>query len=383
MSIELLEKPQKQRINNNITSNESFVKTINLAVIGHGVVGSTFIEQLQKQSRQLLLKRGVDLVIFALANTKKILLTETGITEDWKKQIKVAAKNKNAVNQIIAFAKEQQLDNLILVDNSASEEIADSYESFIRNGFDIVSSNKVANTKPLTFYNSLQECLKETGKQYLYETNVGAGLPIIHNIQLLHLAGENITDISGVFSGSLSYIFNELSKKEKPFSAIVLEAGKAGYTEPDPRTDLAGTDVARKLLILARELDIHVDLEDINTENLIPPTLQNVTKEEFLQRLQECDIFYQQKLDALNEGEVLRYVARLHWDLLAEKETLQVKLEAVKDSTPLGQLGGSDSFFEIHTDSYGDRPFIIQGAGAGASVTARAVFGDVLRIVGN
>jgi aspartokinase/homoserine dehydrogenase 1 len=184
-----------------------------------------------------------------------------------------------------------------------------------------------------------------------------------------------------VFSGSLSYIFNTFSEKESSFSAIVKQAVLNGFTEPDPREDLSGNDVGRKLLVLARELDLVNEFTDICIENLVPDNLRNCTKEEFLERLPDLDPFFQKKKNELASDHVLRYVADLHGDLsLDDGATLDVALKAVPKTDSLGQLKGSDSIFEIYTESYGRNPIVIQGAGAGAAVTARGVFGDILRL---
>ena len=215
----------------------------------------------------------------------------------------------------------------------------------------------------------------------MYETNVGAGLPLIDTIKLLHQSGENITRIRGVFSGSLSYIFNEFSERNETFSAILNKAIVNGFTEPDPREDLCGMDVARKLLILARELDLEVELDDVEVQNLIPKAVRALDKTTFLKNLTHLDTSFFIKKKNLKKGNVLRYVADLHGDLSkVDGGKLTVSLQETPKSSMLGQLKGSDSIFEIYTESYGSSPIVIQGAGAGASVTARGVFGDVLRI---
>ena len=203
---------------------------------------------------------------------------------------------------------------------------------------------------------------------------------MIDTIKLLHLSGENITRIKGVFSGTLSYVFNNFSLRNDKFSTIINEALEKGYTEPDPREDLSGNDVARKLLILARELDLINEFEDINIQNLVPESLLSVSKEEFLSRLEELDDEYQKIKENQELGYVLRYVGDLHGDLQKEKGELDVKLISVPANSALGQLKGSDSIFEIYTESYGENPIVIMGAGAGAKVTARGVFGDILRL---
>ena len=216
--------------------------------------------------------------------------------------------------------------------------------------------------------------------QYLYETNVGAGLPLIDTIKLLHLSGENITRIKGVFSGSLSYIFNTFSEADVPFSSVVLEAKEKGYTEPDPREDLSGNDVGRKLLILARELDLQNEFDDISIDNLILKELQNVMLAEFLDNVTALDAKFNQIKKEQEAGHVLRYIGDLHGDLQQDKGILEAKLVSVPKESALGQVKGSDSIIEIYTESYGENPLVIQGAGAGAAVTARGVFGDILRI---
>ena len=203
---------------------------------------------------------------------------------------------------------------------------------------------------------------------------------MIDTIKLLHLSGENITRIKGVFSGTLSYVFNNFSLRNDKFSTIINEALEKGYTEPDPREDLSGNDVARKLLILARELDLINEFEDINIQNLVPESLLSVSKEEFLSRLEELNDEYQKIKENQEPDHVLRYVGDLHGDLQKEKGELDVKLISVPANSALGQLKGSDSIFEIYTESYGENPIVIMGAGAGAKVTARGVFGDILRL---
>jgi len=204
---------------------------------------------------------------------------------------------------------------------------------------------------------------------------------LIDTIKLLHLSGENITRIRGVFSGSLSYLFNNFSKEERTFAEVLQEAGDKGLTEPDPREDLGGNDVARKLLILARELDLHNEIADVKIQNLIPEKLRTVELSEFSKSLDSMNYKYQKIKEDQNEGHVLRYIGDLHGNLADDDGAeLVVKLVSVSESSPLGALKGSDSIFEIYTESYGEQPLVIQGAGAGAQVTARGVFGDILRL---
>ena len=354
-------------------------KKVNLAIFGHGNVGGTLIDQILKSNKTIEKRKGIHINVFAVANSKKVLLNKNGISKNWKSAMETKAIPYK-LDDIFKYAKDNHLENLIAVDNTANEEFVASYFDFVDNGFDLVSSNKIANTLRFDYYQLLREELAKHQKQYLYETNVGAGLPLIDTIKLLHLSGENITRIKGVFSGSLSYIFNTFSEKDALFSEILREAMDLGYTEPDPREDLSGNDVGRKLLILARELDLSNEFSDIQIENLIPESLQDGDVKGFLERLAILDEKFSKIKNAQKPGHVLRYVGDLSGDLQKEKGKLEVKLISVPKESALGQIKGSDSIIEIYTESYGQHPLVIQGAGAGAAVTARGVFGDILRI---
>ncbi|WP_242499175.1 bifunctional aspartate kinase/homoserine dehydrogenase I [Flavobacterium sp. 140616W15] len=354
-------------------------KKINIAVFGHGLVGGTLINQILASAASIEKRKDIKLNVFAIANSKKVLLNKNGVTADWKKDIK---NNGVAytINDVIAYANENHLENLIAIDNTASATFVENYISLIESSFDLISSNKVANTLSYGFYKELRKALADNQKNYLYETNVGAGLPLIDTIKLLHLSGENITKIKGVFSGTLSYLFNNFSAKDAPFSQILQEAIDNGYTEPDPREDLCGNDVGRKLLILARELDLQNEFEEVSIQNLIPEHLREGNVSDFLTKLKEFDPIYDKIKKDQKPNHVLRYIGELSGDLQNDKGVLEVKLVSVPSDTALGGLKGSDSFFEIYTESYGDRPIVIQGAGAGSAVTARGVFGDILRL---
>lgn len=365
----------------NIIESEIFKKpkTVHLAIIGHGNVGKTLIEQVLHSSEEIKRRKNIHLKVVAVANSRKIAFNKKGFDNQWSNEVFASEKTSN-VEELINFSKENQLENLIVVDNTASTDFVKNYHALAENGFDLVSSNKIFNTLPIEEYRKLRYTLNKNNKRYLYETNVGAGLPLIDTIKLLHLSGENITRIKGVFSGTLSYVFNNFSLRNDKFSTIVNEALEKGFTEPDPREDLSGNDVARKLLILARELDLINEFNDINIQNLVPEALLSVSKQEFLLRLEDLDEEYDKIKKNQEPGHVLRYVGDLHGDLQKEKGNLDVKLISVPATSALGQLKGSDSIFEIYTESYGENPIVIMGAGAGAKVTARGVFGDILRL---
>ncbi len=355
-------------------------KKINLAIFGHGNVGSRLIDQVIKSQEEISKRRDLEVNIFAIANSSSLFLRLEGIDTHWLKDKETFGKIYKT-KDIIDFAKKNNLDNLIAIDNTSSNDLVAEYPLLVANGFNLISSNKIGNTLALEFYQNLRETLAFYKKDYLYETNVGAGLPLIDTIKLLHLSGENITRIKGVFSGSLSYIFNEFSEGNKEFSDVLSQAINRGYTEPDPRIDLSGNDVAKKLLILARELDLYNEIEDVSVQNLIPKQLRNISEEDFLLRLEELNVPYHIKRKNLSKDQVLRYVGDLHGDLSkVDGAKLTVTLATVNKNSVLGQLKGSDSIFEIYTESYGENPIVIQGAGAGAEVTARGVFGDILRL---
>lgn len=355
-------------------------KRVNIAVFGHGNVGSILIDQILKASQELSQRRLLDLRIVAVANSSSILLDKNGLDENWRERKKKQGSSYT-IETFLAYTSTYGLENLIAVDNTADSNFVAKYKDLVTAGFNLVSSNKIANTLSLDFYQDVRNLLTENNKSYLYETNVGAGLPLVDTIKLLHQSGENITRIKGVFSGSLSYLFNHFSEKEQAFSEVLSAAIRLGYTEPDPREDLCGNDVGRKLLILARELDLHCELSDVTIQNLIPKELRKVSKEEFFAQITDFDVPFHIKRSNQAKEHVLRYIGDLHGDLSKEKGALlDVKLVSVPKNSMLGQLKGSDSIFEIYTESYGENPIVIQGAGAGASVTARGVFGDVLRL---
>jgi len=381
-NVSLVLKTEKLHKALNVIHGEIFgvSRRINLVIFGKGTVGATLIDQVIAAHDNILHRKNISLRIVAIANSQQLLTNAKGIGNNWR-----SAFDKEAVpysfDSLQAFVDKHHLENLIAVDVTASKTFVDNYIPLIKSGYDLVSANKIANTISFGFYQELRKTLKQHQKTYLYETNVGAGLPLIDTIRLLHHSGENITRIKGIFSGTLSYLFNTFSAENKPFSEVLQHAINSGYTEPDPREDLCGNDVGRKLLILARELDLGNEFTDVKIQNLIPEHLREGSVEDFLQRLDEFNAPYQQIKEAQAPDHVLRYVGDLHGDL-ASTETVQldVSLVSVPRNSALGQVKGADSIFEIYTESYGDNPIVIQGAGAGASVTARGVFGDILRL---
>ena len=361
----------------NVIHNHIFgmTKKLNVIVFGRGNVGGTLIDQILSTADSILERRNLRLNIFGVANSKKVLLDNHGISGNWRAEFDRSAQSYT-IDSILEYIEQHNLENVVVVDNTASATFVQQYPRFVTAGFDIVSSNKVANTISYDFYSSLRALLRQKGKTFLYETNVGAGLPLVDTIRQLHHSGDKILRIRGVFSGTLSYIFNHFSEEDRLFYDILREAMDKGLTEPDPREDLCGNDVARKLLILAREIDLHSEFSDIRIENLIPEPLRSGTVEDFLSGADLLNSEYGKRKAALAPDEVLRYVG----DLDAVAGTLEVKLVQVKKATPLGSLRGSDSMFEIYTESYGENPVVIQGAGAGAAVTARGVYTDLLRL---
>lgn len=356
-------------------------KRIHLAVIGHGTVGGAFIGQIIQQREQLIVQKNIDLRIFAIADSRHLLLTTAGADADWAAQLEGTSFSGDLGEAIITFSQQQALENVILVDNTSSPLIASHYARYATEGFDIVSSNKKANIAPYTDYRYLRDTLQRHRRSYRYETNVGAGLPLIDNLKLLHLSGERITRIHGLFSGSLSYIFNRLTEEpDRSLRSIVEESARLGLTEPDPREDLSGEDVARKVLILVRELDVPAELPDVRWENPVPEALRSLSVEDFWAHFDELEASIEALRATAQPDEVLRYVGDIVWDDRQQRATLTAGLRLVPRTSPLGRVSGADSCFEIYTESYGSQPIVIQGAGAGAAVTARGVFGDVLRL---
>lgn len=349
---------------------------VNVILFGIGNVGSTLISQVIESQKFFLEKRNIDLRFPIITNSTLAFFEKDGIKNKWEANFAQAAIPFR-IEDIIEYVKEQQLDNLIAVDATASEDIVKNYITLIQNGFDIVAANKKANTLHSDFYKELRRNLKKFDKKFLYETNVGAGLPVIQTLNDLYLSGDDIVKIRGVFSGSLSYIFNRFSSEDLPFSKILIEAEKLGLTEPDSREDLSGKDVARKLLILAREIGQQFEFSDINISSLLLPNLNETnSKSEYAVNKSLFDKPFQIAKITQADNHVLRYVGEL--DIKTKK--IEVKLISVQRSSALGQLKGADNLIEIYTKSYGDIPIVIQGAGAGKQVTARGVLTDILKV---
>lgn len=349
---------------------------INIVLFGIGNVGSTLINQVLESQKFFLEKKNIELRFPIITNSTLAFFEKEGEINSWEANFSELAI-PFSIDDIIDYTKRQGLENLIAVDATASSKLVKSYTTLIENDFHIVSANKIANTLSFNFYKELRKKLKHYNKHYLYETNVGAGLPIINTVRELHFSGDKITKIKGVFSGSLSYIFNRFANEEVLFSDILKDAEKLGYTEPDSREDLSGNDVARKLLVLAREIEMDTEFSDINITSLLLPNLNEThSKPEYAISKNLFDEPYRIAKITQIEGHVLRYIGELD----VENNKLEVKLVSVPSNSPLGQLKGSDSLIEIYSKSYGENPIVIQGAGAGKEVTARGVLSDILRL---
>jgi homoserine dehydrogenase len=351
------------------------MKKINIVLFGVGNVGSTLINQLL-EARIHLKKKGLEINIPVILNSTTAFYAEEELGASWQSDFKKFGFPYK-LDTVINYVKSKGFDNLIAIDATASEHLVANYLKLIKNGFNIIAANKIANTLSASFYGELRELLLEKNKHFLYETNVGAGLPVIQTLQNLFASGEKITKVRGVFSGSLSYIFNEFSDENKLFETILSEAEIKGYTEPDPRIDLSGKDVARKLLILARELDLRKELNDVDIEDLVPKHLNgNSSLAHFKKNKSDLNKEFFQRKSLLQPDEVLRHVGELDVD----SGVLEVKLVREKRTSALGSLTHADASFEIFTKSYGDSPIVIKGAGAGADVTARGVLGDLIKL---
>ena len=353
-------------------------KRIHIACVGHGTVGGAFLDRVTGERARILSDKAVDLRLFAIASSRQLLLDKEGIGTDWRERKAAAPASDDPICEIIRYADENYLENVVVIDNTASPAIAARYCELAEQGYDLVSSNKISNTGPYSDYLRLREILRDHRRTYRYETNVGAGLPLIDNLRLLHLSGDRITRIRGLFSGTLGYILSSLSDSTS-YAEAIRSAVTLGYSEPDPRLDLNGLDVARKLLILAREVGIAAEMSDIEVENLVPSSLRDCSADDFMKRLDEAQSYFE-SLSSTSQGEVLRYVGELTIGDGTDAARLSCGLRSLPAESALGSVSGADSCFEIYTESYGDLPFVIRGAGAGAEVTALGVFGDLLRI---
>lgn len=349
--------------------------SLNIFMVGVGLIGGTLIEQFKKQAAFLREKMYMEVHVIALSNTKKMLFDSKGISLDsWKERLS-AGEEKADLDGFVKKMIQLNLPNSIFVDNTADNSIDRLYPEILDNSISISTPNKVAASSKYESFEHLKAIADKRGVWFQYETNVGAGLPVITTVADLVNSGDRIQKIEGVLSGSLSFIFNSFKEGAK-FSEIVKEAGKRGFTEPDPRVDLSGKDVARKLLILARESGVRMEAEDIEIENILPQAcLDAADVPAFMKALAaNDDHFYELSKKAADKGEVLRFIATL------EGERAFISLQSVGPENPFYNLSGSDNMIVFTTDRYSERPLVIKGPGAGAEVTAAGVFAEIIRI---
>jgi len=352
----------------------SDTKTLHLYLVGVGLIGSTLLAQIQAQSAFLKEKRNLEIRIAGLANSRKMALHEDGIAlENWKEALD--SGEKFSMPRFVEQMKALNLPNAIFIDNTASEEIVGFYEQILDASISVSTPNKIAASSSHLQYSRLKQIASKRGVLWRYETNVGAGLPIITTLNDLIHSGDRILKIEGILSGTLSFIFNNF-KSGTRFSAIVKEAQKRGLTEPDPRDDISGVDVRRKLLILARETGLPLEANDIEVENILPQSCLAVrTVPEFFEALEKHDDDFEKLLQvAENEGKMLRFVAKL------EEGKASIALQAYDQNHPFYFLSGSDNMVVFTTERYRERPLVVRGPGAGAEVTAAGVFAEVIGI---
>ncbi len=353
---------------------ENNCKNLHLFITGVGNVGSNLIRQISDQKKSLEESLGLKMKVMALSNSKKMLLSDTEIDlTDWKSKLD-SSNIKSDNDKFLDFSIKQNLRNSLFIDNTANSDITVNYNKYLKNGIGIVTCNKIACSSELEKYLDLKSLSRTHNAPFLYETNVGAALPIINTLNNLINSGDQITKIEAVLSGTLNYIFNTFNK-ENSFYEVVKKAVDLGYTEPDPKIDLCGIDVSRKILILARESGEKIELSDVQNISFLPDeSINTESKEEFLESIKNNNDHFNKMLDkAVKNKSRLKYVA----SLIDGKAS--VSLKEINEDHPFYNLQGSDNITVFHTDRYKESPLVVKGAGAGGEFTASGVFADIIK----
>lgn len=360
-------------------SHETFflsdTKTLNLFMIGVGNIGGSLLEIMEQQRQFLTINKSVELNLVGLANSRKMLFSEDGITMTGGKDLLNATGGEMLLENFVDQMIQLNLPNSIFIDCTADGKLPDVYARVLDASISIVTPNKVANSGSYERYKQLKRIQQQRGVRYLYETNVGAGLPVIGTLNDLLNSGDKILKIEAVLSGSLSYIFNNLGP-DKKFSDIVKAAMDKGFTEPDPRVDLSGADFARKLVILARECSIALEIEDVEVDPILQAHyFSSGDVAEFLQKLPaEDERFRELTATALESQRLRRFIG------VIEDGKASIRLLDVDSSNPFYNLSGSDNLISFTTNRYKERPLVVKGPGAGAEVTAAGVFSEIITI---
>lgn len=351
---------------------------IGIGLVGPGLIGATFLQQIHDQVEKLQTKYQLDIRVLGIASSSKMFLSDEPIDlATWKEEF--ASKTEPVdLERFAEHLSSNYVPNTVIVDCTASDVPPAHYMDWMRRGIHVITPNKKMNSGALDRYVNLKTHQRESYIHFFYEATVGAGLPVIATLQHLIGSGDKVECIEGIFSGTLSYIFNTFGTDDRPFSEVVAAAKAQGYTEPDPRDDLAGMDVARKVTILARECGVDVELEDVSVQSLVPEALRGCsTADEYMTRLPEFDSEMNAQLkEAEDAGDCLRFVGVVD----VANGCGSVQLRRYPKDHPFAQLNGSDNIIAFSTERYSDQPLIIRGPGAGAAVTAGGVFSDLLRL---